>query len=619
VEQYNFNTDTEGKKMKTFFGILTALILINSSTALAANAIETNGLISDVIIYRGQAMVVRTIEMDLPEGSSEIIVRKLPERLITESISAQAPEGITISSVRYREKKTGEDTRQEVKDLEAKIEQGRRDQQQTLRDLEIEGLMFEKYNRYWDLPLMTAKRDGNQPALQPQDLERFAGYLEKQSMEWHQKHVKDEFKQQDIEKELGKLDKKLNELRAQVSGFERQAVISLTQNRKGKAAIKLSYIVEGANWLPQYNLRANPSKATASVEYNALVFQTSGEDWNDVTVKLSTAVPAMVAASPAVDPMKVKLGTPAPPALAAPRAKAIDRLSMSGEAADMYVDLSQQVQAYQSRRQEAAAKGKLGEMALNEAARSNQMLELRADKDEAKTIQVQSKKISRVEGISVTYDIPGRLWVPSKTEQQLVNIASIESKAAFVLVGAPILTDYVYVEGEITNDTDTILLAGPASMYRDMEFAGKGQVDLVTKGEKFTAGFGVDSQIRISREFKDKKVESMFGNRVDRFEYRIAIENYKNAAVKIRLMERIPYTEDAALEIKDFETNTPLSKNQDYLRTLKDKGILRWDLDLAPNTVSDKARVITYSYTMKYDKGMQIQPARPVGQTQRME
>jgi hypothetical protein len=153
-------------------------------------------------------------------------------------------------------------------------------------------------------------------------------------------------------------------------------------------------------------------------------------------------------------------------------------------------------------------------------------------------------------------------------------------------------------------------------MYRDMEFAGRGQVDLVTKGEKFTAGFGVDSQIRISREFKDKKVDTMFGNRVDKFEYRIAIENYKNTAVKIRLLERIPYTEDAALEIKDFETNTPLSKDQDYIRTLKDKGILRWDLELAPNTVSDKARVITYSYTMKYDKVMQIQPARPVGMQQ---
>jgi hypothetical protein len=99
----------------------------------------------------------------------------------------------------------------------------------------------------------------------------------------------------------------------------------------------------------------------------------------------------------------------------------------------------------------------------------------------------------------------------------------------------------------------------------------------------------------------------MFGNRVDKFEYRIAIENYKDTPVKLRLLERIPYTEDTSLEIRDFETNTPLSTDQEYVRTLKDEGILRWDLELAPNTVSNKARVITYGYTMKSDKGMQIQ------------
>jgi hypothetical protein len=606
-----------GRKMRTYLGCLAALILIYANFAQASNIVEANGVISDVIVYRGQAMVVRTIELDLPEGSSEIIVHRLPDRLITDTLSAAAPENVIISSVRYREKKAGEDTRQEVKDLEAKIEKGRKDQYQTKRDMEIEELMFAKYNRYWDLPNTTGQADQNRPMLQPEAIEKFAGYLEKQTMEWHSKRVKDEFRMQDIEKEMAKLNKELEELRSQIIRFEREAVISVTQGRKGKAAIKLSYIVEGANWLPQYNLRAHQAKGAVSVEYNALVFQTSGEDWNDVTVKLSTAVPAMVAASPEVNPMKVKLGSPGPTMSAAPRSQSLDKSAMAGRT-DMYVDLSQQVQMYQTRRQEAASKGKMGEMALNEAAVSNQMLELRADKEEARTIQVQTKKISRVEGVSVTYDIPGRLWVPSKTEQQLVNIASFESKADFVLVSAPILTDYVYVEGEIANDTDTILLAGPASMYRDVEFAGKGQVDLVTKGEKFTAGFGVDSQIRISREFKDKKVDTMFGNRIDRFEYRIAIENYKPAAVKLRLLERIPYTEDTGLEIRDFETNTSLSKDQDYIRTLKDKGILRWDLELAPNTVSDKARIVTYGYTMKYDKGMQIQPARPVG-VQRME
>jgi hypothetical protein len=468
--------------------------------------------------------------------------------------------------------------------------------------------MFEKVSRYWELPQAIGQADENHPVLQPQDVEKLVGYLEKKSLEWHQSRVKDELKQKDAEKELGELEKKLQETLSQRSRFTREAVISVTQSRKGKATIKLSYIVDGANWLPQYNLRAEDDKGTVSVEYNALVYQTSGEDWNNVSIKLSTALPAMVAASPAVEPMQVKLGTPAPPVSIEGK---VSRLAPAMEAEkDEFRDLSQQVQMYQTQRQDAAAKGKMGEIALNKAAMSNQILELQADREAAQVIRTQTKKIARVEGVSITYDIPGRLWVPTKTEQQLVNIASLECKADFTAVGTPILTDYVYIEGSITNDSVTILLAGPASMYRDGEFAGKGTVELVTKGEKFTAGFGVDSQIHISREFKDKKVETLFGNRVDKFEYRLAIENYKNTPVKLRLLERIPYTQDLGLEIRDFQTNTSLSADQDYVRTLKDKGILRWDLELAPKTVADKALIITYSYTMKYDKGMQIQPAK---------
>jgi len=593
--------------MRTCISVAAVLILLCAGSARAGNTVETNGVPSDVIIYRGQALIIRTIELDLPEGGSEIIVSRLPDKLIADSLNAQAPDGTTVSSVRYREKKAGEDARQEVKDLEQRIEQGKNDQYQTKRDLEIAGWMFEKFSRYWDLPQTMGQADQNRPILQPEGLEKLAGYLEKTSMEWHQNRVKNEFKLQYIEKELGKLEKKLQELRAQISYIEKQAVISVTQSRKGKVVIKLSYVVEGANWLPQYNLRAQPAKGTVSIEYNALVFQTSGEDWNDVAVKLSTALPAMVASSPAVEPMRVKLGNLPP---AAPLESKSRALTPAMEAADKleFSDLSQQVQTYEAKRREAAVMGKMGEMELNKAAVSNQMLELQADREAAQVIKTQTRKIARVEGVSVTYDIPGRLWVPTKTEQQLVNIASFEGKADFVHVGTPILTDYVYVEGNITNDSSTILLAGPASMYRDGEFAGKGHVELVTKGEKFTAGFGVDSQIRISREIKDKKVDTMFGNRVDKLEYRIAIENYKATPVKLRLLERIPYTEDTGLEIRDFETNTALSTDQDYVRTLKDKGLLRWDMDLAPNTVADKARVITYSYTMKYDKGMQIQP-----------
>jgi hypothetical protein len=37
---------------------------------------------------------------------------------------------------------------------------------------------------------------------------------------------------------------------------------------------------------------------------------------------------------------------------------------------------------------------------------------------------------------------------------------------------------------------------------------------------------------------------------------------------------------------------------------------LRWDLKLAPNTIEQNSTVVEYSFSMEYDRNMQIQPRR---------
>ena len=87
--------------------------------------------------------------------------------------------------------------------------------------------------------------------------------------------------------------------------------------------------------------------------------------------------------------------------------------------------------------------------------------------------------------------------------------------------------------------------------------------------------------------------------------YRIDEESLREIEKRLAI---VGLTKDEKLEIKEFTTNTALSKDAEYLRVEKDKGILRWDLDLKPATVEEKATVITYGYTMKYDNDMHIQP-----------
>ena len=115
-----------------------------------------------------------------------------------------------------------------------------------------------------------------------------------------------------------------------------------------------------------------------------------------------------------------------------------------------------------------------------------------------------------------------------------------------------------------------------------------------------------ESRIQVTRELEDKEKDSWLGNWVENYKYRIAMNNYSDQKVKLRLMDRMPYTEDENLGISDFNTSYALSGNSEYLRSAKGKGILRWDRTLEPDTFDDSATVVTYEYTLKYDNDMHI-------------
>ncbi len=570
---------------------------------------EVVGKVSEVIVYRGQALVCRKIEVKPPNDNLELVVRNLPEKIIPESLYAQASDDATVTSVRYRKKEVEEDTREEVKQLEADIEKAELQLRHAQANRKIIQRHMDTITQLQNFTITAQGHDLNRGLLKFEPLENFVSLAETKRNEYHNSTLKLEDEVIELNKELGLLRKKLQKLQAGRSRIEREAVLVIKNPGNKKADIYLKYLVRDASWLPQYNLRANQSPSKVSIEYNAIIHQASGEDWENVVLSLSTAQPAMAAGAPILEPIKVdlsKVGGGYWGRLRARKAAKEQKENLFEYDKSAYRDLSQEFNRLQSQRQEMGRKGVAAQSTLSKVALDNQMMELQADKAALKVMKKEARRFARTEGVSVTYELGGGLTMPSRSDQQLVTIAAFEAKADFLMIGTPLMTDYVYLQADIINDSDVILLAGPASMYRDVEFVGKGRIEMVTIGEKFTAGFGVDSQVKISREFKDKKVDTLWGNRVEKYDYRIAIDNYKNIPVKLRLLERIPYTENEELEITGFETNVSLSTDKEYLRTEKDKGILRWDLTLKPATVEEKATIVTYSYSMKYDNDMHI-------------
>ncbi len=58
-----------------------------------------------------------------------------------------------------------------------------------------------------------------------------------------------------------------------------------------RAIVRLHYFVPGARWAPSYTVRLDRAMASGSLEMRAMVGQATSEDWRDVALTLSTAVP----------------------------------------------------------------------------------------------------------------------------------------------------------------------------------------------------------------------------------------------------------------------------------------------------------------------------------------
>ena len=579
---------------KTQALVLAIAVIALATTTAFADAQTISGAISKVTVYRGQALVTRTLNVDLPAGTSELIVTDLPARIVSESLYAQTSGDIKVLSVRYREKAVKEDTREEVKQLDARIEDVKHQLKYAENDHKHFRLQWEMFAKLKDFTVTAAKSDLNRGLLTFEPIESLTSLIEEKGLEYHKHNMELGDKIAQLKKELELLDRKRKQLDAGRSRTEREVVLFVGVEDKKKATIELSYLVNGANWNPQYNLRANPKQSNVLIEYNAVINQTSGENWDGIALSLSTAEPTMVSAPPVLEPMLVGLSRPAQTQKAEQQ---------------VFVQLENVRKQLQSRK----ANIKMGIAAnpeLNELAISNQVFVLQATGQQVKEFQRQLAVVARKEGVSVTYNLPGKLSLPSRSDQQLVTIATVLAKADFTLIATPLLTDYVYLQAELLNDSDTVFLPGQASVFRNGEFVGNSQLPLVTIGEKLTAGFGIDSQVQVAHELEDKKSRVQGGNRIDTYHYRIALSNYKNTGLDLQLLDRLPYTEDTSVKIELVKTEPELSKDSEYLRTARKKGILRWDLNVPPNTVDEDATIVKYSFTMEYDKNMQIQPRR---------
>src|SRR4029079_1848644 len=182
-------------------------------------------------------------------------------------------------------------------------------------------------------------------------------------------------------------------------------------------------------------------------------------------------------------------------------------------------------------------------------------------------------------GPSVTYHLPNKLTVPSRNDEQVVEVVKLQLAPKFYYKTVPVLNARVYRQADLANKSQHILLPGEATMYQGTDFVGRMTMPLVAIGEEFTAGFGVDPQLQIQRKLMDMTRSTQGGNQVLKYEYQILVSSFKDEPVKLQVWDRLLHGETETIGVSLLKAAPELSKDALYLRESRPNNLLRWDLE----------------------------------------
>ncbi len=304
-----------------------------------------------------------------------------------------------------------------------------------------------------------------------------------------------------------------------------ECVLALTLEGTGEAQVRASYLVPCAVWRPAY--RATLSGEVVKVEAEAVVWQRTGESWDEVELAFSTARPT--------------LGT-TPPSLEEDRLFTRPKQQIEKRVVD--VAIREEVI------QHAGETGGVPEMPGLD------------DGGETRLLQAAGATTIRTDG-----------------QPHRVALFSFESKAVVERVCPAELSSLVFVLSRFTNSSGQVLLAGPVDLIRNSGLVGRAQLKFAAPGEIVKLSFGSEDGLQVVRDTTEKIDEArLTGRRTTTKTVQLHVSNTRTEPMKLVIEERIPVSEVKEVEVQVLPRDCAPAPS-----TVTKEGVARIEMELGAN------------------------------------
>lgn len=522
---------------------LTALLLGTlPGLALAQNPSR----IEQVLVYPGGATVERVVAVKA--GTQSLKIPCLPARFDADSLQIQAAgeaSGLSLGDISVQTVERAAAPECANSALDGRI----RELQEQIAELAAEAGAH-------DLTLGYLKNYGSGgPGVPAAQLAATGETLRRTGLETLQRQAQLQRKKELLERQLVPLAAERDKL---VAGNPQLRTVSLRLAAPRDTELRISYRLSQAGWEPVYRAYLDTETGRVRLERHAQVAQSSGEDWRDVKLRLSTAQPRQAIGMPAPGSWTLDLLPPpsaetrAAPAMAYAPAPAPVAMSVTGSR-NRGDDLSFDISVFQ------------GEFATE-------------------------------------FELPGKVSVASDGQRIALALGSMSLDAKLMARSNPRVDASAYLVAESARPAG-VWPAGNVQMFRDGTFVGQSRLNIGNQ-EQLDLYFGRDELLRVSMEPEQRNAADtgFIGSRVERKLGRAyRVENLHKRAITVQLLESAPVARHEDIKVQALFNPKPGEENW-----RKQPGVVAWLIPLEPG----QAQRVTADYVISYPKDARISGLR---------
>lgn len=284
-------------------GILYLLFFVLGIQTFANTEKRIESKTTAVTVFLNGAQVTREAKTMLSKGKNTIIIENLTPVLIKESIQVKGKGNFTILSVNnrlaYHEKKKDRDA-QDLKNWLKREEEikNKLEEIHTLTDI-----VNDQYSLFSENKSIKNTKEGLQADQLKAMLDLHASSIKEAKLELltytRQKRA--------LNEELTALQNKIKAAQMIEEEVSSEVHLVIDAKQATNASFTVSYLIANARWFPSYDIRVDDISKPLKIVYKANISQTSGEDWDDVQLTLSTSNPNKNAQKPKIQPWYIRL------------------------------------------------------------------------------------------------------------------------------------------------------------------------------------------------------------------------------------------------------------------------------------------------------------------------